>query len=157
MPSCGKTTVGRILSEKLGQPFLDTDESYTKRYGETPGQTIRLHGEACFRSREALEIAEAGTKNGTVIAVGGGAVLCRQNVWELKKNGILIWLDRSPALLTVTEDRPLSDTKEKLVQLAKERRPQYQSAADDGMAADDAPEVIADRILAKWDGGEITL
>lgn len=130
MPSCGKTTVGTLLANRTGRTFLDTDLLFSETYGKTPAEVIRAEGTDAFRTMETDVIRRVSERNGLILAVGGGSVLRQENVTELKKNGLLFWLDRSCDLLTPTPDRPLSDTPEKLRALYEERRPIYASVAD---------------------------
>ena len=141
MPSCGKTTVGARLANDLGWDFCDTDDLFAKETGLSPADYIRQNGQDAFRDKESEIIALASRRTRTVVAVGGGAVLRDKNVRELKKNGWLVWLDRSCDLLLPTPDRPLSDTPEKLKALYLERRPVYLAAADYTLRSDaEAPE-----------------
>ncbi len=129
MPGAGKTTVGKILAKLSGKCFYDTDEEI-KKEGKTPDEIIRDKGEAEFRQLESCVIKELSVKNGIAIATGGGAVLKEENINRLKRNGKIVFLDRSLEDIKPTSDRPLSDTKELLEKRYKERYPIYLSSAD---------------------------
>ena len=146
MPTCGKTTVGRLLSALTGRRLLDTDELLTRRIGSIPDY-IRQHGEEAFRIAEAAVISEVSRERGAVIATGGGAVLRAENVRNLKQNGLLVFLDRSLELLRPAADRPLSATADSLAALFNARYPIYQRAADRTVSADAAPEEVAAAVL----------
>lgn len=85
-------------------------EGIHKRYFEK-------YGEGEFRKEERLAIEELSKENGLVIATGGGAVLDENNVRALRRNGVILFLDRSLENLVATADRPLSKDKEKLKNL----------------------------------------
>ena len=130
MPSCGKTTVGKEISKASGLQLFDTDAEIVKRIGCTIGEFFKEKGEPEFRRIESEVIAELAKTGGKVIATGGGAILNPMNVRELKKDGILIFIDRSIDRLTPTADRPLLQNREMLKKLFDERYGIYHAAAD---------------------------
>ena len=130
MPACGKTTVGTLLAEKTSRTFIDTDQVIREISGKTPGQIINEAGEDVFRAIEAQAIAQAGKNTGCIISTGGGAILRLENVAALRQNGTLYFIDRPVDQLIPTNDRPLSNSAEKLVQLYDERYPAYAACAD---------------------------
>ena len=130
MPGSGKTTVGKILAKKLGREFLDTDKEIEKNQGKAPSDLIKELGESAFRDIESEECKKMQGLTGCIIATGGGAVLREENVAALKKNGILVFLDRKIENIRPTKDRPLSDSKEKLMEVFRARYPVYLSASD---------------------------
>ncbi|NLA39320.1 MAG: shikimate kinase, partial [Methanomicrobiales archaeon] len=69
----GKTSVGRILSERLQVPFHDTDDLIERRAGMPIPDIFRLHGEVRFRALER-EVIESLRDARGVISTGGGAV-----------------------------------------------------------------------------------
>ncbi len=128
MPSCGKSTLGRLVSKKLNRQFVDTDELVKEKTGKTPAEIITESGEKVFRDIESDVIKSVASLSGKVISLGGGGVLRRENVDALKQNGIMVYVDR-PLELLVDEDRPL--TQQKGVQkLFEERKGKYESAKD---------------------------
>lgn len=147
MPSVGKTTVGRLLAQKLNCAFYDTDAELEKTIGPI-SEFIRAHGEDAFRAAESEQIAEL-TKNarGAVIATGGGAVLRAENRRALLENGRAILLVRGAESVLLDETRPLSDTKEKWEALWKAREPIYRAVADVTVSGFDTPAEACDRIL----------
>ena len=130
MPGCGKTTVGRLLSERLGRPLLDTDEAITRRIGPVSDYIV-THGEIAFRALEAEVIRdEIARESGVIIATGGGAILRDENVRRLKRNGKLVFLDRPLDALIATPDRPLSSDPDALRRCFEERYDRYCAVAD---------------------------
>ncbi|MBO4769848.1 MAG: shikimate dehydrogenase [Clostridia bacterium] len=131
MPSCGKSTAGRALSEMTRRPFFDTDLLLREKTGVSPAELIRRFGEAHFRELEAGAVAEIDRNiTGAVVATGGGTVLDPDNVRRLKHNGVLVFIDREPDLLTADAGHPLTENREMLLSVYAERLPVYRSCAD---------------------------
>ena len=146
MPSSGKTTVGKLLAEKTGRAFFDSDDIIVEKLGMPIAEFFEKNGEAAFRTAEAEVIAELSEKSGCVIATGGGAVLNDGNVRRLRHNGTLYFLDRSPEKLMATADRPLSSDREALMRRYNERYGIYTSTADVIINADGAVTDTAEQI-----------
>lgn len=147
MPSSGKTTVGRILSEKCGKQLADTDEYIVRKIGMPISDFFAKYGEAEFRKIEKETVAELSATGGRIIATGGGAVLDAENVRALKQNGVLVFLDRRPENLIATDDRPLASRRSALEKLYAERYDIYCAAAELHIDANTTPEAEADAIL----------
>ena len=153
MPTSGKTTVGRIIAEKLGKEFCDTDALFAEKAGMTANEYIRANGEAAFRALESKVVAETAAAGGKVIATGGGVVLKAENVRALKRNGCIVFIDRSLENLQALSDRPLSSDKNALTEMFEYRHPIYINSADISVNGDLAPEAVAETIiksLALW-------
>lgn len=130
MPACGKSTVGKNLSEKLGKTFVDTDEEIVKHSILTIPEIFKSYGEKHFRDLESEVIKEISSKQGYIIATGGGAILRQENVDMLKQNGMVFFIDRPLEFLETTPDRPLSSNREMLEKRYNERYDKYVSSAD---------------------------
>ena len=148
MPGAGKTTVGRILTQKTGRQFVDIDEEIEIRAGMTISAIFEARGEAGFRDLEAAVIRDFAGLTGGVVATGGGSVLQPENLRRLKQNGRLILLDRPLEALLPSSARPLGDTAEKLTALYAERIPIYTAAAELRIDNSGTPEEAADAVLA---------
>ena len=147
MPSSGKSTVGKILSEKLGRRFVDTDELITERIGMSIAEYFEKCGEAKFREVECEVIRELSTESSIIIATGGGAVLRPENLFLLKENGRIYFIDRPLTNLIPTEDRPLSKHRWALEKLYEERYSIYCEACDIRIDADCDADSVSEKIL----------
>ena len=145
MPGSGKSTVGKILA-KSGYDFVDTDAEIEKKCGCSIKELIEQKGEQYFRDLETEVICEVSKKTGCVISTGGGAVLREPNVIMLKRNGKLFFINADLSRLIATPDRPLSNTKEKLQKLYRDRIEIYKSTADVIVADAASPEELANNI-----------
>ncbi|MBR3076272.1 MAG: shikimate kinase, partial [Bacteroidales bacterium] len=130
MPSCGKSSTGRLLAARTGRAFIDIDEIISLQAGMEIPEIFSREGEAGFRLRETAAIESVATEQGAIIATGGGAVLNDGNVRMLKHNGIICLIQRDLALLTPTADRPLSSGRTALEALYTKRLPFYRKAAE---------------------------
>lgn len=147
MPSSGKSTVGKILSEKIGKALIDTDDMIKKRAGMEIPEIFRERGECGFRDLESEAVLEAAAMHGVIIATGGGAVLREKNVRALSKNGRIYFLDRSPELLVPTADRPLSSDRDTIMKRYNERYAIYCKSADVRIDGDRDAETVAETII----------
>ena len=128
MPGCGKSTIGRMLAERLNMKFVDADAQIEALIGMTIPQFFAENGESSFRTKEALVLAELGMESGRVIATGGGCVTRAENYPLLHQNGTIYWIERDVTSLP-TDGRPLSQ-KCKLEQMYAARKPLYEHFAD---------------------------
>ena len=130
MPSCGKTTVGKVLADRFSRNLIDLDDEIVKRIGCEISDFFKTHTEKEFRDIETEITKDISKKNGIIIATGGGCVLREENVNALRQNGKLYFLDRDLANLTPTDSRPLATKKEAIEKLYKERYDIYTSRCD---------------------------
>ncbi len=107
MPGCGKSSAGKLLAEKLGRPFADSDTLIADAAGMSIPDIFAAEGEAGFRKRESDVLAMLGKQSGMVIATGGGCVTVDGNYPLLHQNGCMVWLRRDLSRLS-SEGRPLS-------------------------------------------------
>ena len=147
MPSCGKSTVGAILAKRLGKRLVDTDERIVSEAKKPIPDIFSDDGEEAFRDLESSVIANISLQNGQIISTGGGAILRKSNIDNLKQNGVLFFIDRSPENLIATSDRPLSSSKEAVMARYNERYSIYTSAADVSVDGNPTPEEVAEKII----------
>lgn len=129
MPGSGKTTAGRLLSQKTGRSFFDIDREVEREAGITVPEIFEREGEEGFRRRESKAAADLGKRHGIIIAAGGGTVLRRENLLALRQNGRILHLKR-PVESLAMDGRPLSSDREALKEMEKKRLPVYEAAAD---------------------------
>lgn len=89
----GKTTIGKMLAQRLGKEFVDADEYLEQKEGKTIKDIFSEGGEKLFREIETHVIAELCRLDNRVVATGGGAILREENVRALRKSGIIILLE----------------------------------------------------------------
>lgn len=149
MPGVGKTTVGGLLGEALGRPFVDLDAEIERIAGMSIPEIFAAKGEAGFREIEAQAAINASRGRGTVIATGGGTVLRDANRRAMRDTGTVVWLQRDLSRLP-TEGRPLSDAKG-VEKLYAEREPIYRAAAhlevDANLLA--GAEAVAEHVIGR--------
>ncbi len=124
MPASGKSTIGKILSEKLNKKLVDLDEEFVKREGISIEGFFMRFGEREFRTKEKALCLEYAGMLGEVISTGGGTVVDNENFVELTRNGIIVYVDR-PIDLLISDGRPLSKSKG-VEKLYKERKGVYE-------------------------------
>ncbi len=153
---CGKTMVSKELVRRSGRPRFSTDELVEEREGKSVKDIVATQGWDYFRAQEAMVVAELSQKEGVVIDCGGGVVLDPNNFANLKKNGIIFFLDASPLVLSkrISGDpnRPLvnvPDPLARLTQLHAERLPLYSQADFTVDANDPSIEGLVVQILQR--------
>lgn len=153
MPSCGKTTVGKILSNMLGRDFYDLDYEIEKRIGCTISDFFETHSEIDFRNVETEITKEISTKNGIIIATGGGCATKNVNVNALRSNGRIYFIDRALDHLIPTHSRPLARDRFALENLYRMRQSIYSFVCDmhiDGnLTPNEEAEIIAKEFYQK--------
>jgi shikimate kinase len=152
-PAAGKTTVGRLLAERLGVPFTDTDDLVVERAGKPVSDIFVDEGEEAFRVLEAAAVTEALAGDG-VVALGGGAVLAEDTRTRLAGQPVVLLLADVPTSATrvgLNRDRPLllGNPRAQLRVLLADRLPLYREVAVAEVATDDRdPDEVADAVLA---------
>ena len=123
MPGSGKTTIGKLLSEKTGRRFVDADEEIVKLAGKSIPEIFEQDGEEVFRDWETKVLEALGKESGLIIATGGGCVTRERNYNLLHQNGEIFWIRRKLADLP-TDGRPLSQQND-LQEMYRIREPLY--------------------------------
>lgn len=145
MPGCGKSTVGRLLADRLGRPFYDADEEIGKELGCDIPTFFARFGEAAFREAETKTLARLGSGSGCVIATGGGCVTRAENYPLLHQNGTILWL-RRPLDRLPKDGRPISQSTD-LSALYAARRPLYERFCDAAVDNAGTPEETVGAII----------
>lgn len=155
MPTSGKSTVGRLVAERLGRPYLDTDELTAGRIGMPMAEYIRRHGEPAARAEESTAVADACAVPGAVISTGGGAPLDPLNRWALWHHGTVAWLDVAEDELLRrlhADDVPRPTLQpygaERTATVLADRAPTYR-AADLRLDGSGSPEAIRDKLISR--------
>lgn len=101
LPKSGKTTIGQRLAKKLGCCFIDTDRRIEEAHPlrKSCREIFQEHGEEAFRFLESKEIASLRDINGSVIALGGGALDLFENRAIIEKLGKIIYLKVDPKII----------------------------------------------------------
>ena len=137
----GKTTIGKMLAQRLGKEFVDADEYLEQKEGKTIKDIFAEGGEKLFREIETHVIAELCRLDDRVVATGGGAILREENVRAFKKSGIVILLEADTDTIykrihkdTLTEQRRPNLTNQggyqEIEYLLEYRKPLYNRTAD---------------------------
>ena len=147
MPSCGKSTIGKLIASKLDKEFVDSDEEIEKRIGMKIKDFLSKDNEEEFRNIETEVIKELSLKNNLVISTGGGVIKKEINIEYLKFNGKVFFIDRPLELLQATSSRPLSNTFDALSKLYHERYPIYLKSTDVVVKNDKTIEEIIKLII----------
>lgn len=150
MPGSGKTTVGKLLSQRLSKSFVDTDDLIVKSQNKPITEIFSETGEKGFREIEKDEIFSVSSRNNHVIATGGGAILNKENTDILKENGRIYFINRPLEKLVATSDRPLSRDTEALKKRYNERYSLYLQCADVVIDGSGTIDEVAKRIEADF-------
>lgn len=149
MPGCGKTTVGRLVAEKLGRNFVDIDAEIEQATSMSIPDIFKERGESGFREIESKITANiCGRMGGRVIATGGGVVTVPENIPVIRRNSTVFLIER-PISSLPTKGRPLSAVGS-LHEMYKKRAPLYSQACDLKVSGKNA-ETIADKICEMFD------
>lgn len=154
-PGAGKSTVGRLLAERMGVPFADTDELVAERAGKDIPDIFLDDGEAAFRAWERETVATALAERTGVLSLGGGAVLDPASQ-ELLRGHVVVFLDVSLRYAGrrsgFDQGRPLLalNPRGQWLELMKKRRPVYESLATHTVNTDALePAQVAGAIMAQ--------
>ena len=108
---CGKTSVGRVLSSRLGCDFVDLDQAIVSEAGASINEIFSSQGEPAFRRLESQALARIARRDCVVVSTGGGAVIAPQNRAVMRQSGSIVNLtasvDAIAARLSGDSERPL--------------------------------------------------
>ena len=145
MPGCGKSTIGKLLAQKTGRDFFDSDDLVEQNTGHTIPEIFAESGEEVFRQYETDALKHLCKQSGIVIATGGGCVTKERNLAVLRQNSTVIWLKRDLDALETT-GRPLSQGGN-LQKLYQTREPLYKRFSDISVTLSSFPDETTNKIL----------
>jgi shikimate kinase len=156
MMGAGKSTTGWLLSERLGWPYLDSDEEVQRQTGKSVPEIWKSEGEPAFRAEESKVLMQAcNSPTPVVVSVAGGAVLDPDNQRLIRRSGLVVWLRAEVVTLArrvgVGEGRPLLEGGPiaALTKLSEARAPIYAELADVVFDVDRlAPPKVVDEIIS---------
>jgi shikimate kinase len=161
MMGTGKTTIGRLLAERLGRPLVDSDAMIERQTGRTVREIFEADGEPAFRVLETAALVEAlAAPTPLVIAAAGGVVLSAENRAVLRgADAVVVWLRAEPAVLAgrvgAADHRPLldHDPEGSLRRLLEARAPLYAEVADVVVDASLPPATVVEAVVGAASGG----
>ena len=153
---CGKSVIGNELAKIFNFHFIDTDCIIEHQTNKTIEDIFNTFGETHFRKIEKQIYTDVSKMKNCVIATGGGVIKNVENIINLKKNGIIIYLKATPEKiydnLKFDDERPLLKNKNKfttICSLLNEREHLYNKHADIIFHVnDDSPFILAKNIKA---------
>lgn len=133
----GKTSVGKKLSKVLKREFIDMDDFIEKKEGISVNEIFKIKGEEYFRQLEKDLCIKFSEPKNKIIATGGGVIKSSENVNNLKKGGVILYLKSTPKQIAFNlrydNTRPLlagGGKERKIAALMEEREPLYNKCAD---------------------------
>jgi shikimate kinase len=157
----GKTSVGRILADRLFFSFVDTDREIEKQQGKSISEMVAEHGWNYFRAAERDFLSSLLSRENLVVAPGGGAILHREVWTKLMETSLVVWLQADVHTISsrlsgdslATSQRP-SLTGEDMIQeitaVLAEREPLYRQGAHYAVSTHKPVGEVVEEILALW-------
>jgi len=159
----GKTTLARLLAERLGWDWVDADVEIERRAGKPIARIFAEDGEPAFRDLESQVVADLCRSRGLVLAAGGGAPMREENRRRMRASGQVVWLVARPETIlarmnadqTTAARRPsltARDPLEEIVHLLEKRKPIYAATAHACVDTEGkSPEQLVEEILQQVD------
>ena len=152
----GKSVVAEILRRRLGMTAVSLDEEIVREAGMSIPEIVEKQGWPRFRDLESEIVERFAKRDGAILDTGGGVILRPENTENLRRNGVLFWLEASVEKIVEriqesTERPSLTEGKsflEEVEEVLSERLPLYRAAADreidtDPLTAAEVAEEIA--------------
>jgi shikimate kinase len=160
-PSSGKSTIGRLLAERLGTDFIDVDELIEQRTGKLIGEIFATDGEAAFRELETattIEVITDSEQRARVVSLGGGAVMSAEIRAALAPYTVVrlqVGIAAAAERIGLNTSRPLllGNVRGQLIKLMREREPLYAEVATISLATDHRePAELVDEVVGQLSG-----
>lgn len=157
----GKTTLARLLAQRLGWEWIDADVEIERRAGKSIARIFAEDGEPAFRDLEAEVIADLCRRDCWVVAAGGGAPLRAESRRVMRESGPVVWLTAGAETIharmsgdaTTASRRPSLTNRgalEEILHLLEKREPVYRETAHHRIDTEGkSPDVLADEILER--------
>lgn len=149
----GKSTVGKLVAEKLGRTFIDTDEEIARRTGKTPAEIFAQRGEAEFRHIERRMCRFLAAQRGFVVSTGGGMLVDDSNRDVMLASGFVVCLTATPEIIA---QRLVADKSERPLlkgdwrALLEKRSVAYNAIPRQVDTTNRTPDEIAQEIVKLW-------
>jgi shikimate kinase len=153
LPGSGKSTVGRLVADRLRAPLIDIDQLLTREMAMPVSQIFAMQGEVVFRRMERDAVRAACAREPAVIVPGAGWAAQDGELDAARTSGLIVYLQCAPSValkrVEQGEDRPMLmsvDPLGRMRELLAEREPYYQ-LADRQVATDKRPaDAIAEQV-----------
>ena len=156
MMGSGKSTCARLLGKKLRRQVVDTDDLVVEKAGMSIPEMFSRYGEAYMRDLETEVCQELGNREDLIIATGGGLPLREENRNLLRKNGIVIFLNRDPGEIYDSMDasgRPLAqEGKAAFLARFSQREPIYRAFSHVVVEDFSSPDITVKIIRKELEG-----
>lgn len=161
----GKTTIGKLLAERVSFSFLDVDKEIEKQQGQTINRMVAERGWDFFRGLERDYLTTLLDRQNLVVAPGGGAVLHREQWRRLMDASLVVWLQANVDTITkrLARDaasagqRPSLTGNDMIGEVEKvlaEREPLYRAGSHLAIHAEKEPAMVVEEIVAFWQRSE---
>ena len=147
---CGKTTVGKLLAEKLNINFVDLDAEIEKDTKMKISDIFSTYGEEYFRNIEEKTAEKFSKKSDLIISAGGGIITKENSINFLKQSGTVIFIQRDleKIIKNNLSDRPfLKNNPSAIYDIMEKRRKLYEKYSDFSVENDTLPEITAEKII----------
>ena len=157
----GKTTLGRVLAQRLGWSFVDMDDVIVAESGFSISDMVARHGWDHFRAKESTLLNRIGSQHHLVVGTGGGVILDPRNAQAMQSSGKVVWLRCRPETVRrlMLSDARTADLRPALTgkglraeieETMQARLPLYQAAMDTVLDTDDFDaERLCNELIAK--------
>lgn len=146
LPGSGKTMIGKLLAERLGYTFVDTDELIEKQENMKISEIFEKKGEKYFRALEYQIGKQLALEKKLIISTGGGMIENENLMRLFKYNSKIVFLDRLMAKHLFNGKRPLLKTMDDYLKIKERRMPLYLKHAD--IVVDDIDsKILLERII----------